>query len=595
MKLLVAVTAICRLIVAVGLITLGPPSTTELLHKLSLLRNMEKQQQQLMISMDPSDLAAASTDFGGTARSEPMAVMYPETADDVARLVGAAYESEGGWTVSARGHGHSINGQAQVSKHGVVIQMSEVGQPRRKISSTSTNLILMTRTRGRPRPRVVLLSEQEQEEYYYSAGLSSSTSYAVDAWGGELWVDVLRATLEHGLAPKSWTDYLYLSVGGTLSNAGISGQAFIHGPQISNVLQLDVVTGKGEVVTCSHQHNSDLFHAVLGGLGQFGIITRARIALHPAPHRVRWMRVLYSNFTEFTEDQEYLISLHGEPASKRFDYVEGFVIVDEGLINNWRSSFFSTHNPWPVNISSLLSAINVTGTGGVFYCLEITKNYYFTDPHSTVEGELDEEIKALMKRLHYIPGSVFTTDVSYLDFLDRVHKAELKLRSKGLWEVPHPWLNLFVPRSKISEFDRGVFKGILGNKTTGPILIYPMNRNKWDDRMSAVTPDEEVFYLVALLRSAVVKDGDETQTLEYLENENSRILKFCRQANIGIKHYLPHYTTQQEWMNHFGDKWEQFYSLKMRYDPRNILATGQRIFPPLAPLSSSSSKTTTWL
>jgi cytokinin dehydrogenase len=65
----------------------------------------------------------------------------------------------------------------------------------------------------------------------------------VEAAGGELWIDILKATLKQGLAPRSWTDYLYLSVGGTLSNAGISGQAFRHGPQISNVLQLEVVTG----------------------------------------------------------------------------------------------------------------------------------------------------------------------------------------------------------------------------------------------------------------------------------------------------------------------------------------------------------------
>lgn len=44
--------------------------------------------------------------------------------------------------------------------------------------------------------------------------------------------------------------------------------------------------GKGEVLTCSEDRNSDLFHSVLGGLGQFGIITRARIALQPAPQRV---------------------------------------------------------------------------------------------------------------------------------------------------------------------------------------------------------------------------------------------------------------------------------------------------------------------
>ncbi|CAL5323225.1 unnamed protein product [Camellia sinensis] len=42
---------------------------------------------------------------------------------------------------------------------------------------------------------------------------------------------------------------------------------------------------KGEILTCSEEQNSELFHAVLGGLGQFGIITIARIALEPAPQR----------------------------------------------------------------------------------------------------------------------------------------------------------------------------------------------------------------------------------------------------------------------------------------------------------------------
>lgn len=44
--------------------------------------------------------------------------------------------------------------------------------------------------------------------------------------------------------------------------------------------------GKGEVVTCSEEKNADLFNGVLGGLGQFGIITRARILLEPAAEMV---------------------------------------------------------------------------------------------------------------------------------------------------------------------------------------------------------------------------------------------------------------------------------------------------------------------
>ncbi|MCL7050826.1 hypothetical protein MKW94_028764 [Papaver nudicaule] len=395
---------------------------------------------------------------------------------------------------------------------------------------------------------------------------SKRTPY-VDVWGGELWIDVLKWTLGFGLAPRSWTDYLYLSVGGTLSNAGISGQAFNHGPQISNVFELDVVTGKGELMTCSKKKNTELFNGVLGGLGQFGIITRARIALEPAPQRVRWIRVLYSNFSTFTKDQEYLISLHDKPSSEKFDYVEGFVIVDEGLINNWRSSFFSPKNP--IKISSINGS-----DGGVLYCLEITKNY-----EDSAANSIDQEIEALLKKLDFIPSSVFTTDIPYVDFLDRVHKAELKLRSKGLWEVPHPWLNLLVPKSRMADFDRGVFKGILGNKTSGPILIYPMNKNKWDDQSSVVTPDEDIFYLVGLLRSAL-DSGEETQKLDYLKDQNRKILKFCDESGIKVKRYLPGYNTQEEWKEHFGDKWGQFLKRKNEFDPMRILATGQRIFKP---------------
>ncbi|KAI7745199.1 hypothetical protein M8C21_020077 [Ambrosia artemisiifolia] len=506
--------AICRLITIVGL-TLNPTDLFQFgIHG--------------QLSTDAHDIKSASVDFGKLTHSEPLAVLHPSSTSDVAKLLRLAYESTHGFVVSARGHGHSINGQSQTNNNGVVVQMTGLGK---------TTVVV-------------------NENMMY-----------VDVWGGELWIDVLKSTLRYGLAPKSWTDYLYLSVGGTLSNAGISGQAFNHGPQISNVHEMDVVTGRGDILTCSMDHNQELFHSVLGGLGQFGIITRARIALEPSPQMVRWIRVLYSNFSAFTHDQEYLISLHDRPQSQKFDYIEGFVIVDEGLINNWRSSFFSPNNP--VKITSL-------GAGGnVLYCLEITKNYHKgADPEA-----VDQEVEALLKKLNYIPASMFTTDLPYVDFLDRVHTAELKLRSKGLWEVPHPWLNLFVPKSRIHDFDKGVFKGILGNKTSGPILIYPMNKNKWDDRSSVVTPNEDVFYLVALLRSAL-DNGEETLTLKHLSDENRKILNFCKESKIEVKQYLPHYTTQKEWMDHYGDKWSQISRRKLEFDPRHILATGQRIFEP---------------
>lgn len=90
--------------------------------------------------------------------------------------------------------------------------------------------------------------------------------------------------------------------------------------------------------------------------------------------------------------------------------------------------------------------------------------------------------------------------------------------------------------------------------------------------MSAVTPDEDTFYCVGLLHSGGVDDW------EVLDAQNKEILEFCDKSEIMIKQYLPHYSTKEDWMKHFGDKWNSFQDKKFKYDPKMILAPGQRIF-----------------
>ncbi|XP_058107236.1 cytokinin dehydrogenase 9-like [Magnolia sinica] len=468
------------------------------------------------------DLHRVSKDFGNQHQSVPSAILQPKSVSDIAATLKHVFQMgpSSKLKVAARGHGHSLRGQSH-APGGVVVDMKSLQGPEMRIHI-------------------------------------GKVPY-VDVSGGELWINILHESLKYGLAPKSWTDYLHLTVGGTLSNAGISGQAFRHGPQISNVHQLEIVTGKGDVVTCSEKQNADLFHAVLGGLGQFGIITRARIALEPAPKMVKWIRALYSDFSIFTKDQELLVS-----AEKTFDYIEGFVIINRtGLLNNWRSSF---------NPQDPLQASQFRSDGRTLFCLELTKNF---NPDET--NTVNQEVKSLLSRLSYIPSTLFMSEVPYLEFLDRVHVSEMKLRSKGLWEVPHPWLNLLIPRTGIHDFAKEVFGNILTDSSNGPILIYPLNKSKWDNRTSVVTPGEDVFYLVAFLSSAL-PSSSRPDSLEHLLDQNKRILDFCTTAGIGMKQYLPHYTTQEEWRAHFGPQWEAFAQRKSMYDPFAILAPGQRIF-----------------
>ncbi|XP_024960665.1 cytokinin dehydrogenase 3 [Cynara cardunculus var. scolymus] len=473
---------------------------------------------------DANCIKTASSDFGKLVQETPSAVFYPSTNSDIARLVKSSYDSSSPFKIAARGNGHCVGGQA-MAKDGVVVEMSSLN--------------------GNGRIRV---------------SWSDSLGFYADVGGEQLWIDVLRTTMEQGLAPVSWTDYLYLTVGGTLSNAGISGQAFLHGPQITNVHEMDVITGKGDIMTCSKSLHSELFYGVLGGLGQFGIITRARIVLHKAPSRVKWVRMIYEDFGSFTKDQEHLISINNGP-----NYVEGSLIMKKNLANNWRSSFFSTLGESKVN--------SLASKHGIVYSLEVVK-YYDEFNIQTVNEELEE----MLKGLSFKNGFKFEKDVSFEDFLNRVRIEELKLQSKGLWDVPHPWLNLFVPKSRILDFNQHVFIDIVQkqNKSSGPFLVYPMNRKKWDGQMSAVIPDdnEDVFYSVGLLHSAGKIDN-----CKIIDDQNKEILEVCDEMGIKIKQYLPrYYKTKEEWMKQFGGKWNVFEERKAKYDPKMILSPGQRIF-----------------
>lgn len=84
----------------------------------------------------------------------------------------------------------------------------------------------------------------------------------------------------------------------------------------------------------------------------------------------------------------------------------------------------------------------------------------------------------LLGRLRFVEGIKFEDDVKYMDFLLRVKRVEEDAKAKGIWDAPHPWLNMFVSKSNIADFDHEVFKKILKHGIGGPILVYPLLRSK---------------------------------------------------------------------------------------------------------------------
>ncbi|KAJ4789135.1 Cytokinin oxidase/dehydrogenase [Rhynchospora pubera] len=347
------------------------------------------------ISTDPNITASFATDFGNLFNCTPGAVFYPSSPNDIATLIRFSYTSSKPFPISQRGRGHSTYGQTLVPD-GILIDMSSLGH---------TNYSRINVTDG-PFP------------------------YA-DVGAEQLWIDVLNATLKRDLMPRMLTDYLYLTVGGTLSNAGISGQEFKHGPQISNVYELDVVTGTGEIVTCSREFNPDLFYAALGGLGQFGVITRARFALEPAQKRVRWRRLFYTDIKLVTSDLEKLISPDNN-LSGIIDFVEGEVLLSA----TQASLIGSTFNFTDSDVQKIIDL--ASDNNGPIYLVDAVVFY-----NDTTATSAEQKVDLLLKELQYTSGFAFSNDIPLLNFLNRLHYQETARSSQGQF---HPWLSMFVPK-----------------------------------------------------------------------------------------------------------------------------------------------------
>ena len=119
---------------------------------------------------------------------------------------------------------------------------------------------------------------------------------------GMLWRDVLSATLPHGLTVTVVTGYLGLSVGGTLSVGGIGNSSFRYGAQVDNVIELEVVTGTGQLEVCSATHKPDLFESALAELGQCAIIISVTTRLIPTLTHARVFNLFYADIHTMLRD-----------------------------------------------------------------------------------------------------------------------------------------------------------------------------------------------------------------------------------------------------------------------------------------------------
>ncbi|MBK6010616.1 FAD-binding protein [Streptomyces sp. MBT53] len=436
---------------------------------------------------DDASLTADADDFGHIVHRRPAAVLRPGSVRDIVAMV--RFCNLHGLRVAPRGQGHGTNGQAQV-EGGLIIET----EPLSTIGPVRTG------------------------------------SSRVTVGAGAKWSDVAKATLAHGLTPPVFTDYLELSVGGTLSVGGLGGQTHRHGAQVDNVLELEVVTGAGELLRCSPTRHPGLFHAVLAGLGQCAVIVGATLRLVRAPETVRHYLLPYADLETFLDDQR-LLATEG-----RFAYVEGQVSAD---------------------------------TAGAFNQFTIEAVAYGPPVGDTPDDT------TLLKGLRHTASGVQITDLGYYDFLDRLAPSVAALKAAGLWAYAHPWLNLLLPGRRAADLATTLLDALTpADLGPGVVLLYPLLRDRLHTPLLR-TPDDPVPYLFAVLRTTPPED---TATVQRLLNANRSAYDTVGAAG-GTQYPVGSIPFRHaDWKQHFGPVWDRFAEARRTYDPKGILVPGQGIF-----------------
>jgi FAD/FMN-containing dehydrogenase len=200
-----------------------------------------------LIAPDDPGYDRARTVFAATVDRRPALIVRAADAADVARVVAIAHET--GMELAVRSGGHSPAGHG-VSEGGIVLDLRDM--------------------QG-------LEIDVERRTARADAGMTAG-QYSI-------------AADEHGLA-TGFGDMGTVGISGITLSGGVGYLSRKHGLTVDNLLAADVVTADGELVRTSPEEHPDLFWAIRGGGGNFGVATRLEFRLQPVDGFVGGMLVL---------------------------------------------------------------------------------------------------------------------------------------------------------------------------------------------------------------------------------------------------------------------------------------------------------------
>ena len=429
---------------------------------------------------DESVRRAMATDFGHYVHKMPLGVLFPKNVQDVQKAVGFANAQQ--VKIGMRGTGGAAYGQSQVAS-GIVINSSSLA-------------------------RVAWVAPD-----------------VVDAEPGALWKDVVELTLTRGMAAPVMPDSLFLSVGGTLNAGGLGDTSYRLGAQVDNVVELDVVTGSGDFVTCSLSREAELFQMALAGMGQCAIIVRARLRLVPAPQDIVVRTFSYTDRGAFLTDLAMLA--HSEP---------------DGAISG---------------------ELDPSDDGKVWTPIINVMSFETAEPTWTakVKGKVSEVAKTQ----------------TFSACLNRFSEHILAAQASEAWFVPHVFMHFFLPADQtlpMVDYLLDTPGAALGATW---MAVFPMINAKFKQPLRRM-PEGALSYHMRIYRMA--KQENSPEHLQMLALNQNECLP--RIFSSGGKVYLPFspLLDSSQRVQQFGQAtWERLEKAKAKYDPKSVLTPGAGVFP----------------
>lgn len=448
------------------------------------------------ISFADDDRASFATDFGRWRFRKPAAVARCRSSAEVAEAI--RFCRKRGVPVVARSQGHTQSGQ-----------------------STTRGLLLDTSAMNR------ILEINEKELY-------------ADVEAGVIWRDLVLATTKKGLLPPVLTNNLGVTVSGTTSMAGLGVASFRHGTQADNAIELEVVTGAGEVVVCSREKESELFDMVRCSLGQIAMITRVRTRLRRVPPMVRMYTLVYDDLGRFMADAELVM--------------DGTTFATMGGICS----------PAPLGFRKIGDGLEL-GKGMIGFAQWLYPMFLTVEFAPGAEPDDDQVLAPLSPWRRAL-----VQDVTQLEFARRMEPMFELWKLSGYWEKPHPWMETTLPWETAKEYIETILAnlppGALG--AGGHVLLWPARTSTSEVPLFKHPGGKQVLGW-GILGAVPPEKLDEMLTQLDMASELS--------IAYGGKRYLSGYITfdtPERWAAHFGDQWPRLCAAKRRWDPDGLLGSG---------------------